>query len=87
MTYHPDWIQLTVERKYKLPEGWSWCRSEVIGEPPSGYFLITGGLPRLLSRGPPKGRRTWDKSVLTEYVITRADMDETEALAKSEKAP
>lgn len=75
-----DAIQLTVARKYKLPEGWSWCRSEVVGDAEhSTTFLITGGVPRTLTRGPRKGRRSWDKSVLTGYVITRADMDETKA--------
>jgi hypothetical protein len=74
----PDWIQLTIARKFTLPSGWAWCRSTVIDG--SGHFLVEGGIPHTITRGPRKGRRTWKKSVLTQYVITKSDMDLTKRL-------
>jgi hypothetical protein len=73
-----DWIQETVQRIHNPPSGWAWCRSEVIGE--SGHFLVTGGVPRTLTRGPRKGRRTWKGAALTQYVITKAQVDEGKSL-------
>lgn len=77
MSAAKDWIQLTVEHVHSPPKGWAWCKSETIGE--AGHFLVTGGIPRTLTRGPRKGGRTWDKSKLSQYVITRAQVDEAEA--------
>lgn len=71
-----DWIQAAVQRVHNPPEGWAWCRSEVVGERPNDAFLIEGGIPRVITRGPRRGHRTWKGSVLTQYVITRAQLDE-----------
>lgn len=73
MEFSPDWIQLTVEHKYKLPEGWRWFRSQVIGDT-RDHFLIEGGVPRPRKSGKYKGAPTWRDSVKTQYVITRADL-------------
>lgn len=71
-----DWIQKAVERVHNPPAGWAWCRSEVIGERPNHVFVIEGGIPRVLTRGPRKGRRTWKGSELTTYVITPAQLEQ-----------
>jgi len=71
-----DWIQVAIERFHKPPAGWAWCRSEVIGDKPHDAFVIEGGIPRIISRGPRKGKRTWKGVELTRYVLSRAQVDE-----------
>lgn len=71
-----DWIQLTVEFKYKPPEGWLWFKSEVIGS--RGHYLITGGVPRPRKSGKNKGAPTWRDAKLDDYVITHGDVKDAE---------
>ncbi len=70
-----DKIQAVVERYHKPPAGWAWFRSELLGDGPGYAFLITGGIPRIVSRGPKKGSRTWRGVATNSYVITREQMD------------
>jgi hypothetical protein len=53
-------------------EGWEPFRYEVIGK---DGFLITGGIPRILTRGPNKGKKTWDRKAATKIVITDSELD------------
>lgn len=54
-------------------EGWEPFKYEMIGKD----SLITGGVPRILTKGPRKGRKTWDGAG-TAVVVTK---DEVEAEA------
>jgi len=48
----------------------------------SGDWLLKGGIPRILKRGPRKGQKTWDRPLQT-VVVTTTERD-TE-LARYEK--
>jgi Zn ribbon nucleic-acid-binding protein len=52
-------------------EGWEPFRYERIGK---DGFLLTGGIPRLLTRGPNKGKKTWDNKTASKVVITDAEL-------------
>lgn len=52
-------------------EGWEPYKFEKIG---SDAVAVTGGIPRLLTRGPRKGRKTWDGKGTTE-VVTSVEME------------
>jgi hypothetical protein len=50
-------------------EGWEPYKYERVGDD----SLITGGIPRVLTRGPRKGRKTWDGKG-TSVVVTSAEV-------------
>lgn len=52
-------------------EGWEPFRYQAAGED----SVITGGVPRLLLRGPRKNKRTWDGCKESSVVVTRAEID------------
>lgn len=54
--------------------GWEPYAWERIGED----VIFTGGIPRLLMRGPRKGKKTWDGKG-TSVVVTRAEESTEEA--------
>lgn len=60
-------------------EGWEPFRYEFI-EPDS--TLVTGGIPRILTRGPRKGKKTWDGKG-TRTVVTRAEIEAEKQLYAS----
>ena len=55
-------------RKVGAPSEWEVFAWEMIGD--TNDFVVTGGIPRLLTRGPRKGQKTWDgpsqKAVVTQ---------------------
>lgn len=55
-------------------EGWEPYAWERVGED----VMLTGGIPRLLTRGPRKGQRTWDGKG-TSVVVTRGEESAEEA--------
>lgn len=57
-------------------DGWEPFAWEVIG---TDGMLITGGIPRLLTRGPRKGKKTWARSASSKVVVTRVEVDAEEA--------
>lgn len=66
-----DHMNEVARRKVNGPVGWEIFRWERIG---SGMdFVVEGGVPRLLTRGPRKGQKTWDgdrsKTVVAETEI------------------
>lgn len=62
-------------------EGWEPCIWEAIGDI-ARDALISGGIPRILTRGPNKGQRRWDGK-LTRVVVSGAEVDA--AMAKYER--
>lgn len=56
--------------------GWEPFAWEVIG---TDGMLITGGVPRHLTRGPRKGQKTWRGSKSSKVVVTRTEVDCEEA--------
>ena len=52
-------------------EGWVPFRYELIGKSDT---IMTGGVPRVLTRGPNKGERRWDGPV-SRVVVTQAEID------------
>lgn len=75
----PCFWELVAKRKANDPK-WEWFKSEVVGE---HDFLFEGGEPRIVTRGPRKGRRTWKhlrpeqikKVVVTQEEIRQAQTD------------
>jgi hypothetical protein len=61
----------TVAIRKAAIEGWEPYRYQAIG---SDGSLITGGIPRILTRGPRKGKKTWDGKG-TQVVVTKAEID------------
>jgi hypothetical protein len=59
-------------------EGWVPFRYELIGKSDT---IMTGGVPRVLTRGPNKGERTWDRPH-SQVAVTKAEVDA--AMAKYE---
>lgn len=53
--------------------GWEPCLYEAVGEG-TRDALISGGVPRILTRGPNKGKRKW-AGKLTRVVVTGAEVD------------
>jgi len=70
MSLIPHHLSSVAIRKRGVP-GWEPYRWAVVG---SDTVAVTGGIPRLLTRGPRKGQKTWDGPGQTEYV-TRAEQD------------
>lgn len=56
-------------------EGWEPFAWEIIG---TDGMLITGGIPRLLTRGPRKGKKTWSGCASSKVVVTRSEVDAEE---------
>lgn len=54
---------------------WHWCTSELVGRD----FLITGGVPEIVTRGPNKGRRRWSAAKKERVIVTRAECDAARA--------
>lgn len=48
---------------------WHWCSSELVGRD----FLITGGVPEIVTRGPNKGRRRWSAAKKERVIVTEAE--------------
>lgn len=72
-----DHLGNVAARKVGIP-GWRWYTSEVVdtgGEPGTCDFLLTGSVPRSLTRGPRKGQLTFKGCDLTRVVVTRAELD------------
>lgn len=61
----------TIAAKKAGIEGWEPYRWEKIAR---DAIAVTGGIPRLLTRGPRKGKKTWDGKGTTE-VVTYAEME------------
>ncbi|MFM0226161.1 hypothetical protein [Paraburkholderia dipogonis] len=59
-------------------EGWVPFRYELIGKSDT---IMTGGIPRVLTRGPNKGQRKWD-GMHSQVAVTQAEVDA--AMAKYE---
>jgi hypothetical protein len=52
-------------------EGWKPFRYEMIGTTDT---IMTGGVPRVLTRGPNKGRLKWDRPY-SQVAVTKAEID------------
>jgi hypothetical protein len=52
-------------------DGWVPFRYELIGKSDT---IITGGVPRVLTRGPNKGERRWDGEI-SRVVVTQSEID------------
>lgn len=57
-------------------EGWEPFYYERVGD---DGILIKGGIPRLLSKGPRKGKKTWDEKSSTKVVVTGSEIEAEEA--------
>ncbi len=71
------WVEVA-KRKVGDPK-WEWFSSERIGD---GDFLMEGGEPRTISKGPRKGHRTWKHLAPHEkkkVVVTQAEIQQAEA--------
>lgn len=62
-------------------KGWEPCIWEAVGQG-TRDALISGGVPRILTRGPSKGQRRWEGK-LTRVVVSGAEVDA--AMAKYER--
>lgn len=62
--------------------GWEPCIWEAVGEG-TRDTLISGGVPRLLTRGPNKGQRKW-YGKLTRVVVTGAEVEAAMAMYEFE---
>lgn len=74
----PHFWEEVAKRKVGDPK-WEWYRSEVIGE---HDFLLEGGEPRLISKGPRKGQRSWkhlSPTQIKKVVVTEAEIKQAEA--------
>lgn len=65
----PSHMDVVAMRKAGI-EGWSPFKYQLIGDD----SVITGGIPRIITRGPRKGRKTWDGEG-TSVVVTRAEVE------------
>lgn len=66
-----DHMNEVARRKVGGPEGWEICIWERIGE--GRDMVVSGGVPRLLTRGRRKGQMTWDNP-LQKAVVTAAEI-------------
>lgn len=67
-----DHMNEVARRKVNGPEGWEICGWERLGD--GRDFVVEGGVPRLLTRGPRKGHKRWDGPRL-KTVVTGAEID------------
>jgi len=74
-----DFFEVVARKKLGVGEGWRWCKSEAIGEPPNHEFLIEGGVPKTLKSGPNKGKTSWKGVPLLKCVVTRLDLEKARA--------
>ena len=68
-------ISEAARRKLGASAGWLFKSSRVIGTGPSRMYLVTGAVPRVITRGPRRGHGTFDGVALNEVVITPAELD------------
>lgn len=68
MIPHVDEI---ARRKLSKPPEWEICRAEWIGD----NILCEGGVPRIISRGPNKGKKRWDKNNLDRVIVSEAEIE------------
>ena len=68
-------ISEAARRKLGASAGWLFKSSRVIGTGPSRMYLVTGAVPRVITRGPRKGQGTFGGVALDEVVITPAELD------------
>lgn len=61
-------------------DGWVPFRYELIGKSDT---ILTGGVPRVLTRGPNKGQRKWD-APHSQVAVTQAEVDAAMAKYESE---
>jgi len=61
-------------------EGWVPFRYELIGK---NDTIMTGGVPRVLTRGPNKGERRWD-GPRTQVAVTQVEIDAAMARYEAE---
>lgn len=69
-----DVISRTARQKLGRPAEWIYKSSRMIGTGPDRVYLVTGGIPRALTRGPRKGQRVFDGVALDEVVITPTEI-------------
>jgi hypothetical protein len=67
MKFHED----IVRRKLKVPPEWQWYKVERIDPDAT---LMEGGVPRLLTRGPRKGKPTWKGCKLERCIVTDVEV-------------
>lgn len=65
-----DHVNNVAKNKMNIP-GWEPFAWEVIG---NDGVLVTGGIPRLLKRGPRKGEKTWDGKG-DKIVVVKSEID------------
>lgn len=68
MTSHQ--VEVARRKLAPLPEGWEVFRFQRMGPDAT---LLTGGVPRILTRGPRKGRKQWSGGHLT-VAVTDAEV-------------
>lgn len=72
MSQRPDFIATVSREKLGMPIEWECYKWEKIGT--TDDVLVTGGLPRLITRGPRKGRKTWDGAG-AKVVVTQGEIE------------
>lgn len=64
-------INSIARRKLGTPNDWEVFRVEWIGD----QILCEGGIPRVITRGPKKGRKRWDKCETRRVIISRNEIE------------
>lgn len=64
--------ETVARRKCHAPEGFEVFKWEAIG---SDAVSLTGGIPRIITRGPRKGKKTWNKCIVTTEIVTKSEAD------------
>ena len=64
-------MDVVAKRKAGNIEGWEPWYYERLG----GGVVIKGGIPRLITRGPRKGEKTWDTQNSQTVVVSSEDID------------
>ena len=70
-----DLISIAARRKLGAPTEWRFKSSTMIGAGSTRAYLIRGGVPRPLTRGPRKGQLVFDGVTLDEVVIAPEELD------------
>jgi len=76
-----NYMNEVARRKVNGPDGWEICVWKRIGD--GRDFVVEGGVPRILTRGPRKGRKRWDGPRL-KTVVTGAEIDAEHARYEAE---
>ena len=76
-----DFIEVVARKKLNPAPEWEYFAWERIGE--TDDLIVTGGVPRLMTRGPRKGKKTWD-GARDKVVVTRAEIDAAHLAYESE---